>query len=316
VPTYRFELRVCKICGEPYKANVLTSSNTFSQSIESINKEIRRHSYWLCNSCWDENVYKPDSKLSIYIPNESDYVKQKNAQRDIMESRNRETIRYDGYHESLKKFYIDYDVYTNYLKELLSCLSKEITALNKPYKLYIDYKEFEPNYVCGIHTVGYLFDPSQKGPNISISYDLIARSDNKYHMFPKIIVDSGYIFHMICAANKEVSTTIFGKVRWKIDIETHKKIRELLKHSYSWMKSDYISNEIKYFQHIYLSTNLIDDLIIVFDSYYDVFGKPFEKLRLISRNKPYSYSVDENLEIMKDITKSEMRLFDEPFTDV
>ena len=54
----------------------------------------------------------------------------------------------------------------------------------------------------------------------------------------------------------------------------------------------------------------------VFDRYYDVFGKPFEKLRLISINKPYSYSVDENLEIMNDITKSEMRLFDAPFTDV
>ena len=46
MPTYRSELRVCKICGKPYHADVLTSSNTFSQSIESINREITKTHYW------------------------------------------------------------------------------------------------------------------------------------------------------------------------------------------------------------------------------------------------------------------------------
>ena len=316
MPTYKSELRICKICGKQYDANVLMSSNTFSQSIESINEEIRRHRYWLCDSCWKDNLNKPSYKLKIYIPNESDFEKQKNAQQTILESQHNEIKRYNGYHESLKKFYTNYDVYTNYLKELIGCLSKEVIAQNKPYKLYIDNKEFESNYVWGKYTVGYLFDPSQKGPNISISYDLTTYSGNKFHMFPKIIVDSGYFFHITHAANTEVSTTIFGKVKWKIDVETHKKIRALMKNSYSWMESDYIANDIKYLQHIYFSTNLIDDLMKVLDRYYDVFGKPFEKLRLISINKQFSYSVDENLEIMNDITKSEMRLFDEPFTDV
>ena len=316
MPTYKPELRICKICGKQYNANVLMSSNTFSQSIESINEEIRRHRYWLCDSCWKDNLNKPSYKLKIYIPNESDYEEQKNVQKNILESQKNQSKRYSEYFESLKKFCIDYDTYTNYLKDLFGCLSTEVIAQNKPYKLYIDSKEFEPNYVWGKQTIGYLFDPTQKGPNISISYDLTTYSGNKFHMFPKIIVDSGYFFHITHAANAEVSTTIFGKVKWKIDVETHKKIRGLMKNSYSWMESNYIANDIKYLQHIYFSTNLIDDLVKVFDRYYDVFGKPFEKLRLISINKPYNYSVDENLEIMNDITKSEMRLFDEPFTDV
>ena len=316
MPTYRTELRVCKICGKAYEADVLMSSNTFSQSLVSINEEIRRHSYWLCDSCWEERLNKPDKELKVYIPNKSDFEKQKNAKMNQEESWKNESLRYKGYYESLKHFDIDNEAYTKFLIELFNCLSAEVIAQNKPYKLYIDNKEFESNYVWGKYTVGYLFDPSQKGPNISISYDLTTYSGNKFHMFPKIIVDSGYFFHITHAANTQVSTTIFGKVKWKIDVETHKKIRALMKNSYSWMESDYIANDIKYLQHIYFSTNLIDDLMKVLDRYYDVFGKPFEKLRLISINKQYSYSVDENLEIMNDITKSEMRLFDDPFTDV
>jgi len=317
MPTHKPELRICKICGKHYDAKVLTSSNTFSQSIESINEEIRRHTYWLCNNCWEDNLNKPSYKLKIYIPNESDYEEQKNVQKNILESRKNQSKRYSEYFESLKKFCINYDFYTNYLKEMFGCLSKEVIAQNKPYKLYMDNKEFESNYVWGKYTVCYLFDPTQKGPNISISYDLTTYSGNIYHMFPKIIVDSGYNFMLTHSKNLEVSKIIFGHgARWKIDVETHKKIRELMKHSYSWMESDYISNDIKYLQHIYFSTNLINDLIRVFDKYYDVFGKPFKKLRSISVNKQYSYSVNENLEIMDDSSKLEMRLFDDPFTDV
>ena len=75
MPTYKSELRICKICGEPYEAEVLTSSNTFSQSLESMKKEIRRHTYWLCDNCWEDSLNKPDKKLKIYIPNESDFEK-------------------------------------------------------------------------------------------------------------------------------------------------------------------------------------------------------------------------------------------------
>ena len=317
LPTYKSELRICKICGEPYEAEVLTSSNTFSQSLVSINKEIRRHTYWLCDNCWEDRQNKPNKELKVYIPNKSDYEKQKNAIMNQEESRKNESLRYNGYYESLKLFNINNETYTKFLIELFNCLSAEVIAQNKPYKLYIDSNEFEPNYIWGKQTIGYLFDPTQKGPNISISYDLTTYNGNIYHMFPKIIVDSGYNFMITHGKNTEVSKIIFGHgVRWKINIETHKKIRELMKHSYSWMVSDYISNDIKYLQHIYFSTNLIDDLIRVFDKYYDVFGKPFEKLRLISLNKQYSYTVNENLEIMDDSSKLEMRLFDAPFTDV
>lgn len=316
MPTYRSELRICKFCGKNYDANVLMSSNTFSQSIETINSEIRRHRYWLCDNCWEDNQNKSDKKLEVYIPNKSDFEKQENAEKNILESQHYETERYNSYHESLKKFYINYNFYTNYLKELFVCLSKEVVAQNKPYKLYIDDKEFESNYVWGKYTVGYLFDPSQKGPNISISYDLTTSSGNIFHMFPKIIVDSGYFLYITHAANTEVSTTIFGNVNWKIDIETHKKIRGLMKNSYSWMESNYIATDIKYLQHIYFSTDLVKDLIEVFDSYYSVFGKPFEKLRLISHNKQYIHSVNEKLEISNEFSKLRYRLFDEPFTDV
>jgi hypothetical protein len=316
MPTYRTEKRICKICGKTYDADVLISSNSFLQRIKSINNEIRRHRYWLCDNCWKDNLYKSDKKLKVYIPNESDFENQKNTEQDILESKHNEINRYNEYHESLKNFYISYDIYTQYLRELFDCLSNEINAKNKPYKLYIDNKEFVANYVSGKYTVGYLFDPSQEGPNISISYDLTTYSGNRFHMFPKIIVHSGYFFHITHAVNTEVSKTIFGKINWKIDVETHKKIRELMNNSYSWMDSHYITNDIKYLQHIYFSTNLIDDLIKVFDRYYSVFGKPFEKLRLIYQSKQYIQSVNEKLEISNDFSKSEYRLFDEPFTDV
>ena len=45
------------------------------------------------------------------------------------------------------------------------------------------------------------------------------------------------------------------------------------------METSYISNEIEYYQHIYFSTSLIQDLIRVFDNYYRVFGDTFEKIK-------------------------------------
>lgn len=318
MPTYRTQLRICKICGKPYEANVLMSSNTFSQSLESINKEIRRHSYWLCNSCCEDSFNKPDKELKMYIPNKSDFEKQKNAEMNQEESRKNESLRYNGYYESLKHFNINNETYTKFLIELFNCLSAEVIALNKPYKLYIDSKEFIPNYIWGKQTIGYLFDPKQKGPNISISYVLTTYSGNIFHMFPKIIVNSGFSYnHLSYGRNLEVSKRISGQgIVWKLDVETHKKIRELKIHSYSWMETSYISNEIEYYQHIYFSTELIKDLIRVFDNYYRVFGQTFEKLRKVSLEKQY-YSLNENLEIHVDFsTNSEMRLYHDPFTDV
>lgn len=82
------------------------------------------------------------------------------------------------------------------------------------------------------------------------------------------------------------------------------------------METSYIANEIEFYQHIYLSTELIGDLISVFDNYYRVFGNTFEKLRKMSLYQKYR-SVNEKLEICNDFsTIHEMRLYHDPFTDV
>ena len=47
-----------------------------------------------------------------------------------------ESLRYNGYYESLKHFTINYETYTKFLVELFNCLSAEVIALKKPYKLY------------------------------------------------------------------------------------------------------------------------------------------------------------------------------------
>ena len=316
MPTYQTELRICKVCGISYDAWVLLSSNTFSQSIESINYEMRRHSYWLCDSCWDNNQIKTSHELEVYLPNESDFEKQKNFEKMNAMARRNEAVRYGGYFEVLKEYMVDTTMYTKYLIELFNCLSAEILAQNKPYKLYIDSNEFDLDYVWGKQTIGYLFDPIQKGPNISISYDLTTYTGNIFHMFPKIIVDSGFHFMIRHNRNTEVSKSIFGHgIQWKIDIELHKKICELMKNHYSWMENDFIDNEIMYLQHIYFSQNLIEDLIKVFDKYYLVFGKAFERLRLMSLKQKYNFTVDENFKIIEGSKKLGMRLFDEPFTD-
>lgn len=318
MPTYKSELRICKICGKPYEAEVLTSSNTFSQRLESINEEIRRHSYWLCDNCWEDSLNKPDIEMKAYIPNKLDFKKQKNVQENLEELRTKKTQRIEGYFKSLKIFNINYETYTKFLIELFNCLSTEVIAQNKPYKLYIDSKEFEPNYIWGKQTVGYLFDPTQKGPNISISYNLTTYSGNIFHMFPKIIVNSGFTYNFMShGRNLEISKIISGQgISWKLDVEAHKKIRELKRNSYSWMETSYISNEIEYYQHIYFSTELIQDLIRVFDDYYRVFGNTFEKLRKMSLDQQYR-SVNENIDIDDDFsTIREMRLYHDPFTDV
>ena len=316
--TYKSELRVCKICGKTYEADVLMSSNSFSQSLESINEEIRRHSYWLCDNCWEDRLNKPDIELKVYIPSKSDFEKQKNAIMNQEESLKNESLRFNGYYESLKHFNINNETYTKFLFELFNCLSAEVIAQNKPYILYIDSKEFESNYVWGKQTIGYLFDPTQKGPNISISYNLTTYSGNIFHMFPKIIVNSGFTYNFMShGRNLEISKKISGHgISWKLDVETHKVIRELKKSSYSWMETSYISNEIEYHQHIYFSTSLIQDLIRVFDNYYRVFGDTFEKLRKMFLYQKYR-SVNENLEIYDDFsTIREMRLYHDPFIDV
>ena len=242
-------MRICKICGKPYEAEVLTSSNTFSQRLESINEEIRRHSYWLCDNCWEDSLNKPDIEMKAYIPNKLDFKKQKNVQENLEELRTKKT---------------------------------------------------------------------QKGPNISISYNLTTYSGNIFHMFPKIIVNSGFTYNFMShGRNLEISKIISGQgISWKLDVEAHKKIRELKRNSYSWMETSYISNEIEYYQHIYFSTELIQDLIRVFDDYYRVFGNTFKKLRKMSLDQQYR-SVNENIDIDDDFsTIREMRLYHDPFTDV
>ena len=313
---YIKEQRFCKICDKRYEANVLVSSNTFSQSHESVMEEFKRHEYWLCDDCWELNHNKPDNELEIYIPYENDFVKLKSLIKteDILIIN--KSQRFTEYSKSLEKYDINYDIYTSYLQVLMSCLSTEIIAQNKPYKLYIDYKELSSDSNCVEKTIGYLFDPKQKGPNISISYNLNTYSGNLFHMFPKIIVDSGYKIHISHAEKTMVSKMIYGHgFPWNIDVEMHKKIRELLKNSYSWMKNNYISNNIQYIQHIYFSTDLISDLLRTFDKYYDVFGKPFEKIRGIATQNGYG-QLNENLEITYYQLKSEMRLLEPPFTDV
>lgn len=50
-------------------------------------------------------------------------------------------------------------------------------------------------------------------------------------MFPKIIVNSGFSYnHLSHGRNLEVSKRISGQgISWKLDVETHQKIRELKK---------------------------------------------------------------------------------------
>ncbi len=316
MPMYLPDTRICKICSRRYNADVLVSSNTFSQRHQSIMREFKRHRYWLCDDCWEQNQNKPDDELEIFIPNEYDFEKLENLKKTEMILWENKIQRFNDYSKSIGKYYISNDTYTSYLKELFSCLSTEIVALNKPYKLYLDYKELNSEFDYTKKTIGYLFDPRQRGPNISIYYDLKTYSGNVFHMFPKIIIDSGYSFHITYAEKTMISKTIYGRgFSWNIDIEMHKKIRELLLHGYSWMDNDYFSSDIQYLQHIYFETNIIDDLIKIFDNYYDVLGEPFEKIREIASEILHGH-LNEKLEISNDGPTSEMRLFNPPFTDV
>ena len=317
MPTYRNELRVCKICGKPYHADVLTSSNTFSQSIESINREIRRHTYWLCDNCWAFNVNKLDKELEAFEPVKQDYDNQENASKKKEDLLNKKEQRYQEYYESIKDYYIDCKIYTQFLIKFFDALSKEINALNKPYKLYLDKVEFDLDDVCVNQIIGYLFNPTQKGPNISITYDLKTFHNNLYHLFPKIIIDSGYYYIIEHGRGTKVTKTIFSRgANWEISVEMQKKIRELMKDRYSWMESSYLANEIRYHQHIYFGTHLIEDVITILDRYYNVFGKPFEKIRMLAAKSEWRITVDENLNIIDRFQESGMRLFDPPFTDV
>lgn len=317
MPTYRNELRVCKICGKPYHADVLTSSNTFSQSIESINAQIRRHVYWLCDECWEKNENRLDNALEKYIPNETDYMRQKDVQKSIKDEILNKNKRFEEYNQKISPFDITSETYSKYLFELFHCLSNEVTAQKKPFKLYLDEKELTSKYYFNMKPVCYLFDPTQKGPNISIRYDLSSFDHNHFHLFPKIIIDSGYYYMMVHGRETKVTKTIFSHgANWEISVEMQKKIRELMNDRYSWMESSYLANEIRYHQHIYFSTSLIDDMISILDRYYSVFGEPFEKIRMLATTSEWRITVDENFNIIERFTKSGMRLFDPPYSDV